>query len=127
MARIEHNVTGYKIELISPQFEPVKGWIQLLNADASVGYIYLTEYDRAYPTTVPEDSLGSSNYVVTSMPYTMLGDLLDILRNEKPVHISAYVDDNTGKVTAFFGTTNVEKVGAGDDSDLPWRIWPTNP
>jgi hypothetical protein len=124
MANITHNVTRYKVELISPKFEPVKGWIELFDGDTVVGYIYLSEYDRAYPSSIPQDRLGSNDYVVTTMPYTMMGDILDILRNESPIHIRAHVDDNTGEVTAFFGTSSSEKVGSGDESDWPWPIHP---
>ncbi len=60
------------------------------------------------PGMLFESDSNASGIIRMHLPSTMFQSVLDILRNEKPIHI--YFAQNRG----FFGTASTEPVGEGD-------------
>ncbi|WP_035678344.1 hypothetical protein [Bradyrhizobium liaoningense] len=60
----------------------ILGWIELLQGSDIAGYLYVTGGPPREPRLSAE-----KKYIVMEFPIGMLGTLLNILRNEKPLQI----------------------------------------
>src|SRR5262249_5059068 len=73
-------------------------WIRLLNGTQDAGYVYLESPDP------PQDPHlgGHDSYIVSSMPFTSVDTLLNILRNEKNLQIRFYDSESPDVSPAVF-------------------------
>jgi len=99
-------VSSYGITLMNADKPDGKvfGWIRLRNNLADAGYIYLV----AEPIT---PFLGSSRYVVTSVPLEMLPTVLYLLDNSSKLQIRYFDPQSTGVPPSAFLET-ISRTGA---------------
>ena len=85
-------------------YQTNRAQIALYGADNKViAYVRFNDPGMAF-----ESDSNSGGIIRMHLPSTMFQSVLDILRNEKPVHI--YFAQNRG----FFGTASTEPVGEGE-------------
>lgn len=91
------------------------GWIELRDNTGEAGYIYFID-NNTDPDLITSKP-GGRPYMVTKMARSMWHVVLDVLRNEKPLYVRGYRNDQ-GKVTVFFGTSSQEPVGEAEGKRL---------
>lgn len=98
------NVTRYKILIYgsSEGYNGNRAQIALYDGSNVVGFVRF--HDRGMP--FPDDEK-QQDKTIMHLPATMFGDVVDILRNERPVELNYRME------RAFFGTSD-EPVGEGE-------------
>lgn len=96
-------ITGYRLSTGSYERKTFKR-IHLFNDDEQIGIIVF----------LPEEILGEnyeerSGRIILYMNHSQFSESVDILRNEKPVHIHFYRNTNIGIIS-----TTMEPVGEGE-------------
>jgi hypothetical protein len=84
-------------------YQTNRAQITLYGSGTPVAYVRFNDPGMAFEA---DSMLGS--IIRMHLPTTMFQSVLDILRNEKPVHI--YFAQNRG----FFGTAGTEPIGEGE-------------
>ncbi len=100
---VTHPVNEYRPTLLGSAFGKLHGWIQLLNDGETVGYIYLTDVEP-----IPDDRLGSSDYIVMHQRSKMLPDLINFLRNETQIYIQLFDPENGNPPSTFLYVGDAE-------------------
>jgi hypothetical protein len=77
-------VTGYKVLDFgtSNGFQDSRAEIQLMNGSNVLGWVRF--HDPGMPS--PNDTISSTGRITMNLPLAMFDNVLDVLRNEKPVH-----------------------------------------
>ena len=93
-------ITGHQLTLMPPTAHQPQafGWIRLVNGNTDAGYVYLGVQS---PPADPHLG-GGGTYVVTSMPFDTMGDLLEILRNERNLQIRFFDPQTPGVSPSAF-------------------------
>jgi len=97
-----HPITGYHITIMNPTpTGALFGWLELVNGNQQVGYVYLEDADLSPPH-------GGAGYIVMHMPWSQLGNLLTVLKSGEPLQIRLYDPQTPGVLPSAF----IESVGS---------------
>lgn len=111
MKQLTNPVTDYRIALLGDTPDRVFGWIELLNAGKSAGFIYFSSESQ-----VEKPHLGGNNtYIVMHQPVSMLSNLLSILRVERSLQIRFFDPEAAGVDPTAFLETPGTPIGQGED------------
>jgi hypothetical protein len=104
--QLTNPITSFGIAWMDTEF----GWIQLKNGAKDAGYVYFLKDSDALE--IPHLSSGK-DYIIMSIHISHLGDLLSILRNERPLQIRFYDPESPGVSPSAF----IEALGSFHRAD----------
>ncbi len=98
-------VTGYKVLFYGgPEgYQTNRAQIELYGGAETVAWVRFNDPGMLFETDYESDGI-----IRMHLPSTMFQSVLDVLRNEKPIHI--YFSHGRG----FLGTQSIEPVGEGE-------------
>jgi hypothetical protein len=110
-------ITHHRITLMTPLpgRPELFGWIQLKNGEKDAGYIYIKDKPE-------KPLLGSSRYIVTSIPLAQFPAMIEILRTEKPLQIRYHDSAGDGSNASVFIEDAGQAIEADNFSSLPAEL-----